>query len=218
MDWQAVFFDFDGVILDSVHVKTEAFAQMFRPYGSEVERQVVNYHVRNGGISRFEKFRYFYGRILGKHITEKDLQKLGSQFSDLVLHEVLKAPFMDGSWETLEKLQRNNTPAYVVSGTPNEEIEYIVRERRLTEFFREVHGSPREKHEIINDILNRHGYEKSRCMFIGDAMSDYKASRSTGVSFVGIVKKGESSPFPKGTLISHEVTPHPRTPSLDIRP
>ena len=31
--WQAVFFDFDGVILDSVDVKTQAFAAMFRAYG-----------------------------------------------------------------------------------------------------------------------------------------------------------------------------------------
>jgi beta-phosphoglucomutase-like phosphatase (HAD superfamily) len=34
MRYQAIFFDFDGVILDSVHVKTEAFAAMFRKYGS----------------------------------------------------------------------------------------------------------------------------------------------------------------------------------------
>ena len=39
--WEAVFFDFDGVILDSVDVKTQAFADMFRQYGPEVERAVV---------------------------------------------------------------------------------------------------------------------------------------------------------------------------------
>ncbi len=36
-NYQAVFFDFDGAILDSVNVKTNAFATMFRPYCKNVE-------------------------------------------------------------------------------------------------------------------------------------------------------------------------------------
>ena len=47
MQWQAVFFDFDGVILDSVNVKTHAFSQMFRKYGPEIEESVVRYHLEN---------------------------------------------------------------------------------------------------------------------------------------------------------------------------
>jgi beta-phosphoglucomutase-like phosphatase (HAD superfamily) len=43
MHYQAIFFDFDGVILDSVHVKTEAFAAMFRKYGPEIERAVFGF-------------------------------------------------------------------------------------------------------------------------------------------------------------------------------
>jgi beta-phosphoglucomutase-like phosphatase (HAD superfamily) len=39
---QAVFFDFDGVILDSVDVKARAFSEMFRDYGPEVEKAVVD--------------------------------------------------------------------------------------------------------------------------------------------------------------------------------
>jgi len=203
--WQAIFFDFDGVILDSVDVKTKAFAQMFRAYGAEVEKQVVEYHVRNGGISRFRKFRYFHENILGKSISEDKLRELGKTFSELVLQGVLKAPFIDGALGTLEKLKRDNVPAYVVSGTPDEEMKYIVKEIGLTHFFKEVHGSPRQKHEIITDILARNSFESSRCMFIGDAMSDYKASQATGVSFLGIIKEAETSPFPKGTIVSGAV-------------
>ena len=36
---KAVIFDFDGVILDSVNVKTKAFGSMYSKYGSEVEKR-----------------------------------------------------------------------------------------------------------------------------------------------------------------------------------
>ena len=48
---QAILFDFDGVIADSVHVKTEAFAKIYEPYGKEVVNRVVTHHIANGGVS-----------------------------------------------------------------------------------------------------------------------------------------------------------------------
>lgn len=201
--WQAVFFDFDGVILDSVHVKTKAFAQMFRQFGPEIEQKVVAYHLEFGGISRFEKFRYFYNTLLDISISEEQLQKLGEEFSDLVLSQILAAPYISGSLETLNMLKQNNIPAFVVSGTPDDEIKFIVKKRNLRVFFLEVHGSPRQKDAIILDIVERYGYDRLKCLFIGDAMSDYKAAQRTGISFLGIVPEGEQGPFPPSTHISN---------------
>ena len=50
-----LFWDFDGVIKDSVDVKTCAFVSLFKNFGSEVLNQVVEHHEANGGVSRFEK-------------------------------------------------------------------------------------------------------------------------------------------------------------------
>jgi HAD superfamily hydrolase (TIGR01549 family) len=203
--WQAVFFDFDGVILDSVDIKTKAFAKMFCSYGTKVEREVVSYHLKHEGISRFKKFRYFYENILKKEITEEKLEHLGEMFTNLVLEGVLESPFVEGVLETLEQLHTLGIPAYIVSGTPHEEINYIVKEKGLSHFFKAVHGSPRQKGEIIKNILNNNGYQRASCLFIGDAMSDYNASQESGVCFLGIVK-GEPSLFPDGTLVSFTVT------------
>ncbi len=205
MKWQAVFFDFDGVILDSVDIKTKAFAKMFRSYGTKVEREVVSYHLKHEGISRFKKFRCFYENILKKEITKEKLEHLGEMFTKLVLQGVLESPFMEGALETLQQLDALGVSAYIVSGTPHEEINYIVKEKGLSHFFRAVHGSPRQKAEIIKNILNRNGCQRASCLFIGDAMSDYNAAQETGVCFLGIVKKDEASPFPDGTIVSSAV-------------
>ena len=57
-----IFFDFDGVIAESVNAKTEAFREMYIEHGTEIANKVVDYHINHGGVSRFEKFKYYYGK------------------------------------------------------------------------------------------------------------------------------------------------------------
>jgi HAD superfamily hydrolase (TIGR01549 family) len=202
---QAVFFDFDGVILDSVDVKTRAFSEMFRDYGPEVQKAVVDYHLANGGISRFKKFEYYYAKILNRSINEQILNNLGMEFKRLVLEGVLAAPFIEGAMETLENLKQKRIPSFVASGTPHEEIRFIVEKRNLDPYFKEVHGSPRKKDEIVQDIASRYIYRLEDCLFVGDATTDYEAARLCGTDFLGIVKKGDLSPFKEGTQLSARV-------------
>jgi phosphoglycolate phosphatase-like HAD superfamily hydrolase len=206
MNWQAIFFDFDGVILDSVDIKTKAFAKMFRPFGSKTESEVIAYHLANKGVSRYEKFKYYYENILKREISEKELDNLGKKFSDLVLKGVIDSPFIEGALETLNKLYIRKIPAYLVSGTPRNEINHIVTEKGISHYFKEVHGTPRYKDEIIKDILAHNEYQPNKCLFIGDAMSDYNAAKKNDLFFLGVVKKDEISPFPIGTTISQCVT------------
>ena len=166
---------------------------------------MVTYHLLNKGISRFEKFRHYYENILKIPMDEEKLIFLGKEFSKIVLDEVIASPFIPGAMETLEELKRLNISSYLVSGTPDEEMLLIVETKGLSLFFEEVHGSPRLKDEIIIDLLHRKGYEPSKCLFIGDAMTDYNAAQKTGTCFLGIVKDGERSPFPDGTWISSSI-------------
>jgi HAD superfamily hydrolase (TIGR01549 family) len=200
MKWQAVFWDFDGVVVDSVDVKTRAFAKMFSQYGPHVEQAVVDYHLANGGISRFQKFRHYYNNILNRSISEEELARLSVEFSSLVYQEVLTAPFVKGALETLEKLKKNKIPCFIVSGTPQEEIVLIVNKRVLSEYFCEVHGSPRVKTEIVHDIIKRFNYSPPNCLFLGDAITDYEAAKENGVHFIGIVPIGGDNNFPDGTV------------------
>ncbi len=202
--WQAVFFDFDGVILDSVPVKTQAFAQLFRPHGSDVEQAVVDYHLANGGISRFKKFEYAYRHLLNQPLTPELAEALGQEFNRLALDGVLAAPFIDGALDTLQALLQDGVPAFVVSGTPHEEVGLVVEKRDLADYFLEVHGSPRSKASIVQDIAARHGFQLRECLFIGDAMTDFNTAQTCGTAFLGIVTDGES-PFPLETQVLKKV-------------
>ena len=205
MRWKAVFWDFDGVILDSVNVKTEAFAQMFKQYGPEAEKAVVNYHLAHGGVSRYEKFRYYYEKILGFPITEDEVTHLGKVFSQLVLQKVIDSPYVPGAKDALELLKKEKVPCFVVSGTPEDEMNHIIDAKSLRIFFEEVHGAPRTKTIILKDVLARQKYHPKDCLYLGDAMTDYEAAISVGVFFHGIVSGDKDSPFPNNVRIAPKI-------------
>ena len=52
-------FDFDGVICDSNSVKTNAFLELYKDLDQNKLSFVKRYHIHNGGISRYEKIKYF---------------------------------------------------------------------------------------------------------------------------------------------------------------
>ena len=58
-NWQSIIFDFDGVIVESGDIKTNAFADLYQSYGDPIVKEVVRYHKLNGGLSRYKKISPF---------------------------------------------------------------------------------------------------------------------------------------------------------------
>ncbi len=194
---RAIIFDFDGVILDSVDIKTRAFARLFEEHGPEVSRQVVEHHLAHGGVSRFRKFAHIYEHILHHPMPEGESERLGEKFSALVFDEVTKAAWIPGAPEFLQQ-HHGSCLFFIASGTPQEELERIVKLRDLEKYFTGVFGSPTTKDEIIRRIMTQHDLNAPEVMFVGDAMTDYQAAQSGKVSFIGIAPE-DSAAFPAGT-------------------
>ena len=70
---KTIFWDFDGVIIDSMKIKGDGFIELFENYNLEQVRLLEKYHYANGGISRFDKIKYFYNQILKKTFLRKKL-------------------------------------------------------------------------------------------------------------------------------------------------
>ena len=95
--FQAIFFDFDGVILDSTQIKTETFRSMYEPYGTEIADRVVEHHLQHGGISRVEKIKYYHKAFLDKPLSGPELDKLTESFSQQVKDRVAAADWIAGA-------------------------------------------------------------------------------------------------------------------------
>lgn len=201
---QAVFFDFDGVICDSVDVKTKAFDMLYQSFGDDIRDAVRRYHLLHGGISRIEKIRHYEEIITGVTPDVSVVTEKAEQFSKLVIDAVIASPYIPGARKALDTLH-GQCPLFVVSGTPEPELRDIISARDLTGVFAGIYGSPRKKDEILGDIMNRHGLNPLHTAMIGDAMTDYDAAKATGVPFVGVAEQGHS-PFPDGTTIIPDLT------------
>lgn len=180
---RVIFWDFDGVIKDSVPVKTEAFRKLFLSFGSDIADKVVEHHLANGGVSRFKKIPYYFKTYVGKNISDEELDCYANDFSKLVVEEVIKSPWIPG----VEDFLRNNEyiqEFILVTGTPQDEIAIILEKLKLTELFISIHGAPKEKTNMVFDDIKKYGYKTTDCILIGDSSTDFIAANENNIDFI----------------------------------
>ena len=195
-NWQAIIFDFDGVVVESGKIKTQAFAELYRAYGDDIVAKVVQFHTQNGGMSRYRKFRHFQEHFLGKPpLTEAEELQLDIRFSELVVEAVIAAEPVPGAIELIRQ-QSGRIPLFIASGTPEVELKVIVERRGLAPYFTGVRGAPALKKTIIAEILAAHGLKPESVLMIGDAMADLEGAQANNTVFLGRVFPGDSNPFP----------------------
>ncbi len=191
---RAIFLDFDGVILESSDIKTEAFQELFKPYPSEI-RRIVNHHKKFLGVSRYKKFDYIFKNFIKKPLSGAARARLGRDFSRIIRSRMNACPLVPGMGAFLRTFSKK-VDVFVVSGTPQAELRALVRKRNLAPFFEGTFGSPRTKTQLVNLVMKSRSYLPQECVFVGDGWSDYDAARKGRLSFVGRVKPGHRSPFP----------------------
>lgn len=188
---RAIIFDFDGVLVESVNVKADAFLHIFRDY-PQLRDKIYELHMEHGGISRHKKFRMIYEDMLGKPISKEEESRLADEFAEYVFKRVVDAPFVAGAFDFLNKY-KDKFMIFVVSGTPDAEIKKIVRKRNMGSYFKEVLGSPASKAQLNREILDKYALMPNEMLFVGDAMDDYAGAKKTGINFIGRILPGRNN-------------------------
>lgn len=188
MNWRyykTLVFDCDGVLLDSNKVKTRAFYIAALPYGEEAAWALVDYHVENGGISRYKKFEYFLAHILRK--PDPDGQEL-ERLLDIYADEAWKGLLACDAAEGLAAL-RDKTAAsrwLVASGGNQAEIRRLFALRNLDHYFDGgIFGSPDNKDQILQREIQKGNIQKP-AVFLGDSKYDHKAASRADLDFIFI--------------------------------
>lgn len=173
---KAIILDFDGVLVESVSIKSDAFRELFRDYPEYLD-EFIDYHEYHGGVSRFVKIRYFSETYLGKKLTEDELAHWCRRYSQLVVQQIVLAPSVLGAEELLEYCAQR-WDLFVVSGTPHEELAAIVKERNMSSYFKGLYGSPAAKKDHVGRIMAQGGYFPDEICFVGDSVTDYEAAKA----------------------------------------
>jgi len=180
---KGIIFDFDGVIAESVQVKSDAFAELYKPYGQVIVKKVVEHHEANGGMSRFEKIRLYDESFINKKITEEEITELAYQFSQLVVEKVIAVPYVLGALEYIQKCCKQYK-LFISTGTPTKEMKQILEGRKISQYFTDVFGSPDKKTVHINNIKINYGLSPNELIFYGDSNIDLDAAENANIPFV----------------------------------
>jgi len=180
-----IIFDFDGVILDSVPIKTEAFRKLFESYPEDKVKQLIEYHIKNGGISRYKKIKYFFNELLNQDIFEDEILTYANRYSKITKEELTNPKYIIEDAVNFIKQNYQKYNMHIASGADENDLKYICEKLNLTKYFLSIHGSPIVKPEIVKNILESNHYKKGETILIGDSINDYEAAKENGIEFYG---------------------------------
>ncbi len=177
-----IFWDFDGVIKESIDIKTNAFMQLFSSYGLKIQEKIKIHHEANGGMSRFKKIP-IYLNYVGENASDEHITELCNDFSKLVFKNVIDCPWVNGAKEYLLE-NKYLQMFFLISATPFDELNNIIKELGISNCFSSIYGAPMTKIDAIKKILMETKTIPSDTIMIGDSQVDLDAAVANDVPFI----------------------------------
>ena len=185
-----LFLDFDGVLVDSNSIKTEAFFELaMKFFSTEAAKALVDHHQQDPGGSRFTKLAWLLSNYPPNQPTLNQ-SELESEFSSLVLEKIRTA---NRTPDLMLRLRDSNYVSHILSAAPSLEITDLVQSFGWEDVFESrIHGSPETKVEHLNKLGKLVNLENS--IFVGDAPTDFEVAQQFGMPFVFVSDWSEWSP------------------------
>jgi phosphoglycolate phosphatase len=184
---RVVVFDFDGVIVQSNHLKRQAYFEVFSPEAGPLVESVLLRHrekTRHQIIERVLEGLPATGSLSAAELAS-EVERYAGLYNDIVETGATQCPEMPGASRALEELHKH-LPLYINSATPQEPLRRIVAARGLAGFFRRVLGVPASKIDNLGKVLDMEGVSGRAALVVGDGRSDWEAARRFGCRFVGV--------------------------------
>ena len=112
------------------------------------------------------------------------IEKLTTRFGQLTMTAIVECPFVNGAEEFLKYI-RSRVSVYLVSATPQLDLDQIIKARGLGGYFKDVYGAPISKIETLKQIMLSEKVYVNEIMFVGDSAEDQQAAKFLGIRFIG---------------------------------
>lgn len=184
-----ILWDFDGVIIDSMTIREYGFREIFKNFDKQSVDKLIQYHNNNGGLSRFHKIEYFFSNILKQTITQNEILQYADKFTTIMRQELINPKHL--IIETVKFIKNNykNYNFHIVSGSENNELNYLCKKLNLSQYFIGIHGSPTPKNNLVSTIITDYNYSLNETILIGDSINDYEAAIANKIEFYGYNNK-----------------------------
>lgn len=186
---KVILWDFDGVILDSMPIREKGFIEVLKSFPSNQVKELIKFHNLNGGLSRYVKFRYFFEKILDRTLSETELMIWADRFSAIMKKLLIDPSLLINDSLNFIKKNYNNYRMHIVSGSDEQELNYICKKLDIYNYFISINGSPTPKNKLVSNLLKTHNYYDKNVILIGDSFNDYEAANINNITFYGFNNK-----------------------------
>jgi len=184
--YKSVVFDFDGVILNSNSLKADAYKYAVQDYGTDYINDFICFHKKNGGMSRYDKFRYFLSEMAPENIPKLTIETLLARFSCFIDKKIDSCELVDGL--DAIRMQHQSAKWLIVSGSDQAELRAYANRRKIDKYFDGgIYGSPDDKRKNVIKALDS-GIIEFPAVLIGDSKLDHQVAKEFNLDFVFVSK------------------------------
>ena len=182
--YSAVFFDMDGLFVDSEPLWLQAETELMADFGYQWRQEDQNYCL-GGPLSK-----------VGQYMFEKvETDKSPQYFTDAVISLMTKklssgAPVMPGALELLEDLNQNKIPTALVSASPRVLVDAVLRSIPEHSFSFSLSAddvfNPKPDPEAYLKAAERFGVDISECLILEDSPNGVRAATASGAFTIAV--------------------------------
>jgi len=182
---KVIFFDFDGVIVDSSLVKHNAFLSTISTLGKSELKSLLDLALKTDlvGAERSKVADWVTKKTAGQISRELFLYTFSSQLEQVKD----KITLTEGVLSFLPWIQSIKIQSYIVSAAPRHDIERVLGNFQLTSLFQDIFSSDAgSKEECLSNFFSHTYIQADECFFYGDMPSDFYAANKYHIPFIRI--------------------------------
>ncbi len=175
---RAVVWDWNGTLLDDVHVSLlsvnqELEARGLPPISREYYRQHFDFPVKD-----------FYKK-LGINFSRDNFDAMSERFLQTYFRNLGNASLHEGAVETLKMLQQHGIPQYVLSAMEQKRLEKMLEDYGISGFFKSIAGSKDiyadGKLAAGKELIQKEAIDPASAWMVGDTTHDLEVARELGL-------------------------------------
>ncbi len=184
--YKAIIYDIDGTVLNTLNMNMYPLMKIIKEETGE-----------DWTFEQVLKFAAYPGMKVMEELGVKDQEKTYARWVKYVNEYEEGATLYDGFMEVFETFKKNQVIQAVVSAKTTQQYKIDFVDKGLDRFMDvSILADDTTKHkpdpEPLLECIKRLNIEVSEAIYIGDALSDYQASRNAGMDF-GYAKWGSVS-------------------------
>ena len=191
-----VFFDYDGVIVDS-------FAQVMNAARGAIEAVGAGRAPEKTDLHTIPNLTFQdFGRLLG--VPEKLIDRFGAEMFRILSEDAITPPAFPGIPDVIRALAGAHTLA-VVTATVRDTVRHALHRDGIAQCFSDIRDGtePGTKSDKIRAGMRKFGFEPANVFMVGDTLGDIRQGRLAGVRTIAVSWGYQSADFLRAAKPDH---------------